>query len=59
MIVLYYDNIWWYCFTAAQKFLSLWCKEDEESHPALEILKKLLKTSDLLSPTVSNYNNLC
>lgn len=38
--------------TTAQKFLSQWCKDDDESHPALEVLKKLLKTSDLLSPTV-------
>lgn len=41
----------------AQKFLSQWCREDEESHPALEVLKRLLKTSDLLSPTVCNYDN--
>ena len=44
----------------AQKFLSAWCKDDEESHPALEVLKRLLKTSDLLSPTVSNFDHsLC
>jgi len=40
-----------FVFTA-QAFLSQWCMEDEESHPALEVLKRLLKTSDLLSPTV-------
>ncbi|XP_065888621.1 E3 ubiquitin-protein ligase TRIP12-like isoform X2 [Dysidea avara] len=36
----------------AQAFLSEWCTGDEESHPALEVLKRLLKTSDLLSPTL-------
>ena len=45
--------------TLAQKFLSEWCKDDEESHPALEVLKRLLKTSDLLSPTVRNPDHPC
>jgi len=43
-----------FVFTA-QAFLSQWCMEDEESHPALEVLKRLLKTSDLLSPTVCTF----
>jgi len=39
-------------YLTAQAFLAEWCTGDEESHPALEVLKRLLKTSDLLSPTV-------
>ena len=40
-----------YFVVTAQAFLAEWCTGDEESHPALEVLKKLLRTSDLLSPT--------